>query len=149
MPCEMCTKSVVVRNVQGRHEMANERGPQRVIQRNMDSPRNDRHRDERLLDVGSEAADRAERDCVHSARAQEGRERGAGDKDMKQPGLPEERAAIRGRPSIYTTPTWTVDSRWLRGGLRRGADGDGPRRSASRDTHTRLQQAPGQARRRF
>ena len=144
-PCEMHARSKTAKHVQGRHEMANERGPQRVIQRNMDSPRDDRHRGERLLDVGSEAADRAERDCVHSARAQEGRERGAGDKDMKQPGLPEERAAIRGRPSIYTTPTSTVDS--LRGGLRRGADGH--RRFASRDTHTRLQQAPVQARRRF
>ena len=88
--------------------MANERGPQRVIQRNMDSHRDDRHLEQRLLDVGSEAADRAERDCVRGARAQEGRERGAGDKDMKQPGLPEERAAIRG-PAIYI-PHSNLDS---------------------------------------
>ena len=74
----MGARSETAKHIQGRHEMANERSPQRVIQRNMDGPRDDRHRGERLLDVGSEAADRAERDCVqaHELRRAEKGERG-------------------------------------------------------------------------
>ena len=68
---------------------------------------------------------------------------------MKQPGLPEERAAIRG-PAIYIHhPNLDGGLEVAQGRLRRGADGDGPRRFASRDTHARLQQAPVQASRRF
>ena len=74
----MGTRSETAKCVQGRHEMANERSPERVIQRNMDGPRNEGHRGERLLDVGSEVADRAERDCVqaHELRRAEKGERG-------------------------------------------------------------------------